>query len=166
MSFFNLNLSLTIVAVLLLLSTAMAQSPTKSQPPRKSISPSPAAVTQSPASSPASGSSPPQPFASTPAISPSSIPGPPSEAPGPASNAVVLNRVSVAAGSALMIFVSVLFLTRQGKSPNYTKGMPNHFHYQWITMRMNDDIRHNSLDVILELFFGTLALARFWEMII
>ncbi|CAK8530339.1 unnamed protein product [Lathyrus sativus] len=107
MSFFNVNLSLTIVA-LLLLSTSMAQSPTKSQPPRRAISPSPAAVTQSPASSPSSGSSPPEPSTFAPAISPSSISSPPSEAPGPASNAVLLNRVSVAAGSALMIFVAVL----------------------------------------------------------
>ncbi|KAK2393243.1 hypothetical protein P8452_15285 [Trifolium repens] len=100
----KLNLfSVMIVAALLLSTTpTMAQSPasspTKSQPPRKAISPSPA-------------SSPPQPSdAAVPAFSPSSISAPPSEAPGPASNGVVFNRVSVAAGSAALVMFVAAFI--------------------------------------------------------
>ncbi|KAI5448348.1 classical arabinogalactan protein 1 [Lathyrus oleraceus] len=98
----------------LLLTTTMAQSPAsspiKSKSPRKVISPSPAAVTPPPASSPATGGSSPEHSPSPSAISPSSISGPPSEAPGPASSGVVLNRVSVAVGSAVLIFVAALIL--------------------------------------------------------
>ncbi|XP_045817697.1 classical arabinogalactan protein 1-like [Trifolium pratense] len=94
--------SVMIIAALLLSTTTMAQSLTKSQPPRKAISPSPAAVTQSPASSPS------QP--SDAAISPSSISAPPSKAPGPASSGVVFNRVSVSAGSAAIVVFAAVFI--------------------------------------------------------
>ncbi|MCI15260.1 hypothetical protein A2U01_0036398, partial [Trifolium medium] len=86
MSPFKLNLlSVMIVAALLLSSiTTMAaqspaSSPSKSQPPRKVISPSPAAVY----------------------YLPSEAPEP--EAPKPTSSAAVLNRVYVAAGSATLV---------------------------------------------------------------
>ncbi|CAI8584528.1 unnamed protein product [Vicia faba] len=104
MSLLNLNFALIIVAALLL-TTTMAQSS------RKAISPSPSLGDSPPEQSASSPSiSPPEQSASSPSISPSSISDPPSEAPGPASNAVVFNTVSVAAGSALMIFVAALIM--------------------------------------------------------